>query len=214
MTLSVRRDGLAHGALPVRRADEPMVHEHPPRKDRVMAPRLPRGRAQSPPSQISPQSLERAAHFHLERRTLTEAQLRRSLERKVQRAEHHHGVCPDAARWIDELIARFRSSGLLNDARVAAGRVLGLRGRGNSQRAVLMKLRHAGVDTTTAAHALAEIDGIAGEDAELQAACAYVRRRKLGTKDRHRALAALARQGFSFEHARRALDACASQNDH
>lgn len=172
-----------------------------------MGPSSPRDRTQKIPGRISPQSLERAALFHLERRALTEAQLRRSLMQKVRRAERHHGTYPDAAVWIEALIARCLRSGLLDDERLATTRALGLRDRGTSRRGVLMKLRQKGVDENTAARALEEVDAITGADAELTAALAYVRRRRLGNKERDRALAALARQGFSFDVARRALAA-------
>lgn len=174
------------------------------------------------PGKISPTSLERSARFHLERRALTEAQLRRSLGQKVRRAERHHGPCPEASAWIDDVIARCLRAGLLDDRKVATGRALSLRERGASRRGVLQKLRHKGVDAETAAQVLAAVDeiveiGVIGDgdepgDAELQAARAYARRRKLATKDPQKALAALARQGFSFDVARRALAAAAAED--
>lgn len=168
------------------------------------------------PGKISPASLERSALFHLERRALTESQLRRSLGQKVRRAERHHGPCPEAATWIDDVIARCLRSGLLDDRRVATGRALALRERGTSRRGVMQKLRAKGVDEETAALALAvaddstgstgNADGADGEtNPELEAARAYVRRRRLRDKDPQKALAALARQGFSWDIARRAL---------
>lgn len=172
-----------------------------------MGTRSPRNSALRIPTQVTQQSLERSAHFQLERRALTEAQLRRALEQKVRRAERHHGPSPDAAIWIEALLARFVRAGLLDDDRVALGRAMGMRDRGTSRRAVMMKLRQKGVDDATAARALSQVDADAGPEAELAAARAYVRRRRLGAKDPQRALAALARQGFSFDVARRALAA-------
>jgi regulatory protein len=153
------------------------------------------------PGKVTRQSLERAALFRLERRALSVAQLRRALIEKVKRAERVHGPSPQAPEWIDELVVRLLGAGLLDDARVAAGRAAALRDRGMSSRMILMRLKHKGIDT-----ALAEASFARGVEDELAAASAYVRRRRLREKDRAKALAALARQGFSFDVARRALD--------
>jgi regulatory protein len=162
-------------------------------------------RAPKIPGRITPASLERSALFRLERHALTEEQLRRGLKEKVRRAERHHGPTPEASAWIDEVIARCLRAGLLDDVRVATGRALALRDRGASRRGVLQKLRRKGVAEETAARVVQELDEAAGPEAELEAARAYARRRKLAGKEPQRALAALARQGFSYDIARRAL---------
>jgi regulatory protein len=164
------------------------------------------------PGKITPKALEKAALFHLERRALTEAQLRKALVDKVRRAERHHGAVPEARAWIDEVVARCLRSGLVDDARVAAGRALALRDRGTSRRGVLLKLKQKGVDVAVAERALDDVDSATAADpgaAELEAARAFVRRRRLLDRvargERDKALAALSRQGFSFEVAKRAL---------
>ncbi|HEY4221489.1 MAG TPA: RecX family transcriptional regulator, partial [Myxococcota bacterium] len=100
-------------------------------------------------------------------------------------------------------IAKCTRAGFLDDARVAAGRVAALHDRGTSKRAIAMKLRQKGVDARTVDEAVASV---AGTDSELEAARAYVRRRRLRDKDKQKALASLARQGFSYGVAKRALE--------
>ena len=175
------------------------------------------------PRKITKLSLERAALWRLERRALTVAQLRRSLLEKVRRAAVVHGPCAESSAWIDDVIERCLSSGLLDDKRVAAGRASALRDRGMSRRMILQRLRLKGVDETVAADALCRVDedcvanhaakasaaddAAADGDAELTAARQYVSRRRLHNKDRNKALASLARNGFSFDVAKRALAA-------
>jgi regulatory protein len=79
---------------------------------------------------------------------------------------------------------------------------------------VKMKLAAKGVDADTVAAAL-DATGGADDRSDLEAAVAYARRRRLGPfgpaaarKDRRmRDLAALARAGFSFNTARKVVDA-------
>ncbi len=139
-------------------------------------------------------SLENSALYHLQRRALTTAQLKKLLERKARRSL----PCDDAPAWIDDVIARCTRAGYLDDARVAAGRASSLHARGKSARAIAHKLRAQGVDDDTARAALE------GKD-DLEAARAYVRRRRLHARDPQKAIAALARQGFTLTVAKKAL---------
>jgi regulatory protein len=184
----------------------------------------PRGRRA--PREVTPDHLERAALHHLERFASSAANLRRVLERRVLRAARHHGTDPaEAAPWIDALIARFRASGLLDDATYAQGRAAALFRRGDSQRSIRAKLAAKGVGAEDIDGALAALraevaaDGAAGDDGrgrsfDLQAAANYLRRRRIGphrppearAANRARDLAALARAGFSYDVARAALD--------
>lgn len=170
-----------------------------------------------PPRKPSPQSLERSALHYLQRYAASEDQLRRVLRRKVDRAARHHEVdAPQAEAWIDELVGRLRRAGYVDDDAYARMRATGLRRRGKSRRAIRQKLAEKGIAKQTAEQALAEADaGDEGdEDPELVAAARYARRRRLGpfreapkrAERRERDLAALARQGFSFEVARRVID--------
>jgi regulatory protein len=78
---------------------------------------------------------------------------------------------------------------------------------GKSSRIITMKLRNRGVDADTITDVLIHTDEDEGgsKHADVVAARIYVRKRKLRDKDPHKALAALGRQGFSFDVAKRAL---------
>ncbi len=120
---------------------------------------------------------------------------------------------PAAERLVDELLERYQASGLIDDARYAESLARGLHARGTSRRGVRHKLRARGVSAEAIDAAIAST-GRDSDDAELDAARAFVRRRRLGPhRPEHqraeryqRDLAALARAGFSFDVARRALE--------
>lgn len=184
------------------------------------------GRQRRAPRKITPDYLERAALHHLERFASSSENLRRVLERRVLRSARHHGTDPaEAAPWIDALIERFRTSGLLDDATYAAGRAAALFRRGDSQRAIRAKLAAKGVGPDDIGHALDALHdeiGTGGRDGsddgdsdpDLHAAANYVRRRRIGPHrppeardaNRERDLAALARAGFSYDVALAALE--------
>ena len=129
---------------------------------------------------------------------MTEGELRTALQRKVRRAEAAHGPSADAANWIDELVLRLKASLLVDDDRVARARADSDTARGRSRRRVAQRLRQKGVAADLVADVTAGID-------DEHAADVFVRRRRLHEKDHQKALAALARQGFAFDVARRAL---------
>ena len=153
---------------------------------------------------VSLSSLEKSALWRLRRAALTEKQLYTGLKNKLRREGHAND--PDALRWIDEVVAKMKRLGFIDDERTAAARTRSLRAAGTSKRGVLMKLRQKGIDADTAQRALAAVDDVDGADSELEAARAYARKRRLQNRDREKALAALARRGFAFSVARRVLD--------
>jgi regulatory protein len=167
------------------------------------------------PRKATPKSLENAALFHLQRFAASSEQLRRVLLRRVERSARFHGTDRDeGARAVDSLIARFRRSGLLDDAAYAEGHAATLHRRGVGGRGIRARLRQKGVAEELIEDALATLRAEHG-DAELAAAAALVRRRRLGPcrrtparDDQHRRdLAALARAGFGLDVARRVLAA-------
>lgn len=164
---------------------------------------------------------ERRALSYLERFDASANRLRMVLRRAVakqvpaERSEERER----AAQAIDELVARYRESGLLNDQRFAESLTRSLRQRGCSARMIAARLRARGVEGADVQAALgvldAEVGEGEGESAELKAARRLVRRKGLQPHrpiaDRQayfrRDLAALARAGFSMDTARRALEA-------
>lgn len=179
--------------------------------------RQPNRPARKIPRKPSPASLERAALHYLERFASSAENLRRVLLRKVERAAHHHeDIDREAAvGWIDDLIARYRRAGLLDDKAYAEARTTSLHRRGASARKIRLSLAQKGVAADTVDAALEELGERVEGDAEMQAAIALVRRRRLGVYRpssaradyRDRDLAALARAGFSYDIARRVIEA-------
>lgn len=109
------------------------------------------------------------------------------------------------------VIERLTSSGLLNDVVYAKQRAERLTREGKSRRAVAFDLAQKGI-----ARELARASAPTDPETELAAAVALVRKKRLGAfsrksgaeidaKERHRWLGALARAGYSFSIADRAL---------
>jgi regulatory protein len=166
------------------------------------------------PREATPAYLERAALFYLERYAAPAQHLRRLLLAKVARSARVHGTDAEAgAVAVDQLIARLTRAGLLDDAAYAAARARSQARRGTSARGIRSRLLRKGVAPDLIDQALAGLAEAAGEP-ELAAALIFVRRRRLGpyraadrADRRERDLAALGRQGFDLDLARRVIDA-------
>ncbi|MBF0093966.1 MAG: RecX family transcriptional regulator [Alphaproteobacteria bacterium] len=167
------------------------------------------------PRKVDPAFLERAALRYLERFSSSVENLRRLLRAKVDRSVAAHGTCrAEAFGWVEAVLAKMEGLGYLDDGRYAATRARGLNRKGRSAATIRMDLRARGVDTAAAAAAVKAL-GEEHDDPEWAAAVALARRRRLGpfrpsgqrgprcAKD----LMALARAGFSYELARRIVDA-------
>jgi regulatory protein len=183
-------------------------------------------RKPKPREPLTPARLERLALRYLDRFDSSVSNLRRVLRAEVKRRSLAQQIdARTADRWISELLERYQSSGLLDDARFAAALVRGLRQRGASRRAIAYKLRARGVSQPALDAALSEGERDSS-DPELEAALRLVRRRKLGRyrgaqnnssaeqhAQRRRDLGVLARAGFNLETARRALGQPGDEDD-
>ncbi|WP_420346365.1 regulatory protein RecX [Pelagibius sp.] len=172
-----------------------------------------RRRRKRQPLKASPEALERAALRYLDRYDAASGHLRRLLMGKVTLSARVHGTDASAgAAAVDRLIQRLAAAGVLNDARFARERLRSLRAKGCSLAMVRARLAAKGLAQDLIETTLAEAD----EDAvgtDLAAALTYARRRRLGpfrsearAERRDRDLAALGRQGFDYETARRVID--------
>ncbi|HYF07749.1 MAG TPA: RecX family transcriptional regulator [Acetobacteraceae bacterium] len=165
-------------------------------------------------------ALREAALAHLARFAATEAGLRRVLERRVDRWARRaeaEGAARDAVaaqagearRAAAEVARAMTASGAVDDATFAAARARRLARAGRSRRAIAAHLAAKGVAAAVADAALPE-----GPEAELDAALAFCRRRRIGPfaaaapdpAARLKALGALARAGFARGVAERVLD--------
>lgn len=171
--------------------------------------------------------LRQTASTYLERYPSTSENLRRVLRRRLTRIEMRQpglklqtdGVAAGIEKIVEELTQR----GFLNDARFAEARVASLRRQGKSLRAIRHGLMRQGVPQQLAVEALESSGDVAAtregaeeaEEREFESAMAYARRRRIGPFRRageredewQRDVARLARQGFSFQIARRVLGA-------
>ena len=105
--------------------------------------------------EIGPELIERWALHYLERYASSAENLRRVLMRRVRR--HSPQTAPQVAALIDALVARYRESGLLDDAAYAAGRVQSLHRRGDSLQAIRARLAAKGVATSDVAEAVSRL---------------------------------------------------------
>lgn len=168
---------------------------------------------------ISAQSLHNIALYYLQRYASSAENLRRMLMRRVLKSAKEHDSDPaDGERMVTELIARFRSTGLLDDQRYAETQAISLRRRGTSKRMIAQGLRQKGLSNEDIAAALAQLyvdqgNDTDGEDSEFITACRLAQRRRLGpfrlaekrAENQQRDLAALARAGFAYDVAQRVI---------
>ncbi len=146
----------------------------------------------------------------------TATKLKRHLAERVKK----QGGDENAEAWIAELVERYLGSGVLNDVRFAKNLASQLTTRGKSSRMISQKLALRGVPAEVAQ----ELMTARKQDepnAELYAARAFAKKRRLGwhrdsdkrAEYRQKDLAALARQGFSFDVAKKALAAEAGSDE-
>jgi regulatory protein len=147
-------------------------------------------------------------------RTVLLRSVRRSLAR-IELSDHERMQRVDAAeRHVVALLQRFQASGLVDDRRLARHLVGSWRERGLSTRAIQARLASKGVPGRVVDAALGELAQDPQQGTELDAAIAFARRRRLGcfgagAGDRavqRRDLAKMARAGFDFDVALRALN--------
>lgn len=171
------------------------------------------------PKKISPDYLERAALFYLERYSSSAENLRRVLDRKVRRSIREHGEpeAGEAARWIAAVVDKLQRNGLLNDRVYAEGRVRSLYAEGKPLGRIRQTLAVKGVSKPDVEAALERLQDEAETPiSDLPAAAAFARKRRLGPyrsdpeqrrEMRQKDLGALARRGFSQSVATKILNA-------
>jgi regulatory protein len=171
-------------------------------------------RTRKPPRAITPEYLDKAALFYLERYASSADNLARVLMRRVEKAARA-GISDreEGRALVAALVERYRARGLLDDRIYAEGRARTLLRQGRPRAAIARRLAAKGVG----AEAIDAAIGSLVEDAtdpDLSAAIAFARRRRLGPyrlKDRaefrDKDLAALGRAGFSYDLARKVIAA-------
>lgn len=173
--------------------------------------------------EATPAYLEGVALWYLERFPGSEARVRQVLQKRVARSVAELETDPTVgAENLEAVVEKLLRLGFIDDERFAQSRVRSLRSRGKSTRAILATLRQQGISAELAREALEGHDeGDVGTD-EVEAARTFARRRRLGPhrrpgrrateddevrREREKDLARMARAGFSFDVARRVIDA-------
>ena len=161
---------------------------------------------------ITEQRLQNIALHYIERFGGTEKTLRDVLIRRVQNSmtDHPEQDIDVIKTWIDSIVKKAIDLGYINDSYFAKMRVMSLARRGDSKKMITMKLKQKGITDIDLEKAFTELS----DDSEFLSALAYVNKRKFGVngvKDisdpdiLRRQLASLARRGFSFNIAQKAL---------
>ena len=165
----------------------------------------------------TPDYLERAGLYYLQRFASSTAHFKTIMRHKVKRRGLGDGVTPETAEgWIDDLTARFVRAGLLDDHAYAAARAQSLHRQGRPARFIERDLMVKGISRAMIDEVLSAVFADMA-DPDLLAAIAYAKRRRLGPFRRdasplsaeafRKMLATFARAGFSYGIAKRVLDA-------
>lgn len=168
-------------------------------------------RQKRPPKKITSDYLHNYALFYLERFASSVGNTRRILMNRVRKSIAHHGQPPmdQAKQWVEEELDKLVRVGLLNDDAYVRSMVNSYHRKGLSRRGITAKLMQKGIDSKF-------LDGIYVdwvednnvENAELEAALNYKRRKRLGqnSDNYQKDMASLARAGFSYDIVKRVLD--------
>lgn len=167
------------------------------------------------PRSATAKALRNDAYSYLQRYPTSKENLRRVLRQRLDRAVYAYGPEQNASPDdIETILNECEATGLIDDARYAAHMAESWLVRGESVRAIQARLSRKGVASIVIDEALTTLKQT-HPDADMQAAVALVRRRRLGplrpTERREdsikKDLGVLARAGFTYHLARRVLEA-------
>lgn len=173
---------------------------------------------QKKPRKITPQYLENAGLYYLQRYAASTEHFRFIMRRKIHKSYCHHQT-PDLDQcesWLDELINRYQRCGLLNDFEYARQLAISLRRNGKSVRAIEATMKTKQIRPEHISTAIEEADKMHQNDGEFMAALKLIKKKRIGPfrrtvgdeeqpelKKKH--LGVLARAGFSYELSAKAL---------
>ena len=169
---------------------------------------------------LNRQSIEAKALAYLDKFDASSARLRRVLVDFVKRRAALLGVDPlPHMQTVEETLERYQQNGLLDDRRFALALARNLTERGASRQAINAKLRVRGIVPEVIDAVFSELGS--RDSSELSAARALVKKRKLGNyrnpnerrENYRRDLGILARAGFDFDTAKRALSVEGNEPD-
>lgn len=174
------------------------------------------------PRKITPNYLNNAGMFYLKRYSASVSHFKKIMARKIDKscAYHEDQDRKDCLNMLDTLVEKFLRLGLLDDERYTKTKVISYRRKGYGERAIKKRLWQKGVDSDLVDDVISQTDEDRGFS-EYLSALRYMQRRRLGCfrkitltdlskegcyKYKQKELASLARAGFSFAIAKKALD--------
>ena len=147
---------------------------------------------------ITPERLKNIALFYLERYEASSEKLRIVLKRRLIKAKLEAPIPIEANKWIEDVIQEMQRLNYINDTRYAENTTKRLLGTGKSFSYIRSKLKLEGIKEK-------EIQSLLMKTDELEQAKLMIQKKHMG-KDFSKDLARLARAGFPYEIARKALE--------
>jgi len=182
-------------------------------------------RGPKPPKRLSERYLDNSSLGYLQRFPSSINHFRDVMHQKIKRSCRHHTDQDPAPfmAYVEKLVERYTTLGLLDDTLYAKALVNSLRRRGASKRQIEQKTGQKGLDDDTLKHAIEQADEEfeTETDAEIHAALRLAKRKRLGPfarpgtrpadddgthADHNRALAAMGRAGFSYNISKKVLE--------
>lgn len=169
------------------------------------------------PKRINEQYLHNSGLYYLQRYAASSEHFKTVMTRKIKKscAYHTDQNFEDCLAFLPPLIEKFECSGLLNDDVYIRAKVQSFRRKGLSKMSITQKLLEKGINQEISQRYIHDYDSENGtKNPELMAALTLCRKRKIGpyatTKkddnELRKDLAKLARAGFSYEIAQKALN--------
>lgn len=173
----------------------------------------PQRKTPKPPKKISERYLYNSGLHYLNRYAASQHQFETVMRRKITRSLKHHKnmETSEAEKLLQGTIKKFQDLGFINDTAFAIGYMNSLHKRGFSKAKIRAKFAAKGLSAELFDKAIDENN--IGSD-EFWAALRYLQRKRKGPfriKDGdettlQKEMAALARQGFSYDVVKKALD--------
>ena len=173
------------------------------------------------PKPISEQRLYNITLFYLERFDASALKVKQMLERRIQKEKAKGAIVPrNTQELIQNVISRIQNLGYINDERFAQNQIKKLCSTGKSKSFILNKLKQAGITAEIAKNLLSEFDK-KNESSDLTRAEQWLKKHRKGQFRSKNAddfyqkdLAALARAGFSYDVAQKALKTNPTSEDY
>ena len=160
------------------------------------------------PKKITETYLNNSGKFYLERFPASTAQFRKVMTRKINKSckAHPEQSMETCLTALDSVVQKFQDLGFLNDEGYAGGLSRSLKNRGWPRNRIVMRLKEKGIASELIEEAVPPSDA----NDNFRDALLWIKRKKLGAyaskeKSFEKSLAALARNGFDYHSASRAL---------